>query len=168
MSVDLILSLGDDAMANQFILRFPQGIPGGGSGDDVALRLQPSFDPPADVVGEYEVPYRGMKIMKTSMLDETDKHLTFEVRLDQQWSVFDDLQGWKDMVYNSGTGTGMPQSDTSTTLLVQAMTKDGTTAKSIRYGGVVVKSVKVGTFDHSAAEPILLTLEFIFNTMKFE
>lgn len=167
MAISTILTLQDDQLANQFKITFPGGIPGGGSGDNISLRMDQSFDPPEETVGEYQYFYRGMSVTKPNMLDETDKHFSMQVRIDQQWSVFDDLMNWKELVHNPRWGTGLPFASISTTMIVEAIDNLGKTQKKIKYTGVVLKGVKVETFEHGSSDPSRVTLNFIFQNVEY-
>ena len=64
MSLENIISLGDDQMANNFVLSFPGGIPTGGDADAVSLRMEEAVTMPEDASGEYEIVYQGLKLVK--------------------------------------------------------------------------------------------------------
>ena len=169
--IEQIINLGDDALLNQFRLVFPSGIPFGGTGENIALRMDQSIDLPEETVAVYEYFFRGIKITKASMLDETAKEITFDVRIDSQWAVFDDLNGWKQKVHNPNAGTRLPFALTSTTMLVQMFTGvegEDTPVKQVRFGGVVLKGLKGPALEHGASDPARATLSFIFQTMKYE
>lgn len=168
MSIDKILGLSDDQLSNQFQLVFPNGIPGGGNGELTALRMDQQFDAPEETSSEYTINYKGMTIMKPGMLDETDKHFSCAVRLDQQWEVFDDIIRWKEMCHNPRNGTRLPFAVINTTVLVQALDGANKIVKTIKYGGVVIKGVKVETFDHASTDPSRITLNFMFSTVAYE
>lgn len=163
----VILALQDDQLANQFKLSFPNGIPGGGSGENIALRMDQSFDPPEETVGEYQYFYKGLSVTKPNMLDETDKHITMQVRIDQQWAVFDDLMNWKNLVHNPRMGTGLPFASISATLIVEALDNLSKTQKKIKYTGVVIKGVKIETFEHGSSDPSRVTLNFMYQTVDY-
>lgn len=165
--ISTILTLQDDQLANQFKIIFPNGIPGGGSGDNISLRMDQSFDPPEETVGEYQYFYRGMSVTKPNMLDETDKHFSMQVRIDQQWAVFDDLMNWKELVHNPRWGTGLPFASINTTVIIEALDNLGKTQKKIKYSGVVIKGVKVETFEHGSSDPSRVTLNFIFQNVEY-
>ena len=162
-----MLFLQDDQLSSQFRLSFPNGIPGGGTGENVALRMDQSFDPPEETVGEYQYFYKGIPITKPNMLDETDRHFTMQVRIDQQWSVFDDLVNWKNMVHNPRTGTALPFASVNTTLIVEALDQMGAIAKKIKYTGVVIKGIKVETFEQGSSDPSRVTLNFIYQSVDY-
>ncbi len=168
MSVDRILNSGDDQLTSQFNLVFPAGIPGGGSGENIALRMDQTFDPPEEATGEYELFFQGAKIVVLNMTDETDKHLTISVRLDQQWTVFDDIMNWKEGCYNPRTGTRLPASDTRIPLLVQALDGQKSIVKTIRFTGVQCKNVKITSFEHNGTDPSRLELQLTFAEMNYE
>ncbi len=68
-----IESLNDDAMSNQFDILFTDGIPGGGDGNLLRLRMDKQLDIPERSVEEYIIQYQGIKIPKTSLQEETTK-----------------------------------------------------------------------------------------------
>lgn len=166
--VDRILNAGDDQLNSQFNLVFPAGIPGGGSGENIALRMDQSFDPPAESTGEYEIFFQGIKIPVLNMTDETDKHITLSVRLDQQWAVFDDIMNWKEGCYNPRTGTRMASSDTRIPVLVQALDGQKNISKTLRFTGVQCKEVKITSFEHNGTDPSRLELQLTFVSMDYE
>lgn len=168
MSTDTFMNLGNDQLANQFQLIFPSGIPGGGNNTQICLRMDQSFDPPENTVGVYELIFRGVKIPKTNMLDETTKEFTFDVLIDQQWSVYDDLNNWKMLVYDPIQGTAQAETATRTVMLVQALDGSSTVMKTFRFKGVKLKSIKPGTFDNTSGDPLRVTVTFIFTDFVVE
>jgi hypothetical protein len=159
------MALGNDQVANQFQLSFPNGIPGGGNAQRICLRMDQSFDPPEMVSNVYELIFRGVKIPKTGMLDETTKESTFDVLIDQQWGVYDDLWNWKVLCYDGQNGTALPDAVTRTTFLVQALDGQNNVVKTFRFRNAKCKSVKVGTFDNTSGDPLRVTLILIWTDM---
>jgi len=164
MAIDPILNLQDDQMVNQFKLVFPKGIPGSGNASLVELRMDKTIDMPEETSSTYEFFIRGMKIVKTGMLDETEKTLTFDVRLDQQWGVYDSLITWKRMCHDGQQGTRMPSSVTGTVVLIQALDGQNAVVKTFKLGFVFCKGVKVAAFDNESADPARVTLNLVWNT----
>ena len=165
MNTDNIFLLGDDQLANQFQLVFPEGIPGGGDSQAICMRMDQSFDPPEKTIGTYEIIYRGLKIPKTNMLDDTSKELTFDVRVDQNWKVFDAANNWFRNCYDPVNGIALPDSMTRTTLLVQSLDGNNAVKKTFRFKGVKLKALKVQTFDNSSGDPLRMTMSFIYQDM---
>lgn len=165
-----ILGLNDDQMTSQYQVKFPAGIPGGAGagGDIIALRMDQAVDVPAEVVGEYEYFYKGMKIVKTNQVDETDKHISLQVRLDQQWDVFEALKTWKRMVHEPNLGTKFAWALINTTILIEALDGLNQVTKTVRIGGAVIKSLKITSFEPNGADPSRLELEFVFSTIDYE
>ena len=168
MSSDIILGLGDDQLASQYQVIFPEGIPGGGNGERISLRMDADLDLPEDTVETYDISFKGMKITQTSMTHGMDKKITLTVRLDQQWKVFDDLQKWYKMCYDPLTATAMPDLATRTNILIQTNDASQKIVKTIRLKNAKITSLKIGTFDHTSSDPIKLTLNFIFSDMIVE
>mgnify|MGYP000943454114 FL=1 len=166
ISTDQIMALGDDQMLSQFSLIFPNGIPGGGDAQTVALRMDTTFDPPEESVNVYEIFHKGFKIPKTGMLQEGTKEFTIEVRIDQQWQVYDDLKRWANLSYDHTNGTGFPDAMTRATVIVQAEDRSQSGVKQIVFRGAKPKSDKLPTFDNQSGDPARVQLTFIFVKME--
>ena len=150
MSIDTILNLEDDQLSSQFQVQFPNGIPLGGSGDNIILRMDQSVQVPRESVGSYDFYYKGMKITRPNMTDESEKLLTLNIRLDQQWEVFDDLQNWKRSVYNPITGTRLPLATVSVPVFVQFLDGEGNIIKTAVFNNSVIKEQN--------SEPLKITI----------
>ena len=168
MSINEILNLEDDQMSSQFQVLFSAGIPGGGSGDNIVLRMDQAVQVPWEVVGSYDFYYKGMKITRPNMTDESEKLLTLNVRLDQQWEVFDDLHNWKRSVHNPITGTRLPLATASTTVLVQFLDGSGNIVKTATFTNVLIKELEVTAFEHAGTDPSRLEMVLIFGSLDWE
>ena len=155
-----LLTLGNDQLGHMHELVFPSGIPSGDKADLIALRADQTFDPPEELASTYEFSRHGKKIVKTSTFEETAKEITFEVRLDQQWAVYDDLKTWIDNVLR--IKQDIPLADLRTKIQLDAMDEDKNVIKSIIYIGAVLKGLKIGSFDTNSGDPIRLTLTFAY------
>lgn len=168
ISTDQILALGDDQIVSQFSIIFPNGIPGGGDANTISLRCDSQFDPPEDAVNVYEIFRKGFKIPKTGMLQETTKEFTIDIRLDQQWKVYDDMRAWADMSYDHSNGTALPESMARSTVIVQAEDRTQSGVKNIIFKYAKPKSVKIQTFDNTSGDPLRITVMFIYAVMVVE
>ena len=168
MSTSAIMNLGADQMANQFVVSFPGGIPGGGNKDAVSMRVMGAFTIPNITYDTYDIDYRGLKVTQVSTKEATDKSFPLELRLDQQWEVFDGLKTWLDMVFDPETHIGLPTDAIRTTAIIQAYGRNDEIVKTISFKGVVIKSLQVSAFDPGSSEPSIVTAEFAFFNMFFE
>lgn len=167
-TINEILALSDDQMSSQFQIQFPNGIPGSGSGDNVALRMDQTIDIPDESVSEYTFYHKGMLIVRPNMQDETDKHLLLSVRIDQQWDVFEAIKSWKRLVHDPINGTRLPLASVSTTLLVQALDSSNNVVQTTTFTNVIIKSFKVTAFEHAGTDPSRVELNLIFGTIDWE
>ena len=163
-----MMGLGDDQMASQYGIVFPEGIPGGGNAENITLRMDQQFDPPEDNTTMYEIIFRGMKIPKTSMTHEMTKEAIIMVRIDQTWEIYKDLIAWSHKCYDPINGTALPDSMVRTTMLVQMYDGQGKVVQTFRFRGTKLKGLKVETLDNASADPLRVTLNFIFNDMISE
>jgi hypothetical protein len=168
MSIDLVNSAGDDALTNQFNVIFPTGIPGGGNTDRISLRTDQAVDPPERSINVYEIFHKGIKIPKTGTLDETSKELTFDVRLDQAWGVYDDFAAWLKLCYDFSNAVALPDVMTRTNITIQADDTAGTVIKSLTFKGIKLRGMKIASFDNQTSEPLRLTVNFIWNDFVIE
>ena len=165
ISAERLLNLGDDATANQWSAIFPEGIPGGGDTETISLRMDTTFDPPEEAVNTYDIFHKGYKYSKTGTLQETTKEFTLEIRIDQQWKIYKDLRSWADKVYDHHNGTGLPDAQARTTIIIQAEDRQQKGVFRFKFLGVKPKSNKIGTFDNANGEPIRLTMQFVYIDM---
>ncbi len=168
MSINDVINLSDDQMASQFQIQFPNGIPGGGSGDDIALRMDTSLDIPDETVGEYTFYYKGMKVVRPNMIEESPKELLLTVRIDQQWGIFEDIKNWKRLVHDPINGTRLPTASVSTTLLFQALDGSGNVVQTTTFTNVVIKSFKVTSFENEGGDPSRVEMNLLFGTADWE
>ena len=166
MSIDIIMGLGDDQMANNFVFTLPTGIPGGGNTDLITLRMEESFPMPEDGVGEYEIRYQGLIVLKTSNVETMDKHFTINVRVDSQWEVYDDLKNWKMNCHNNINGTFLSDLATRTTAVVQALDGQKNIVKTFTFKHTKLQKIKVTDFSHTEETPTKLELTFLFGYME--
>lgn len=166
INVETILNLGDDQMASQYSVIFPQGIPGGGDATEVALRCDQPIDPPENTVNVYDIFHKGYKFTKTGMLQDTTKEITLDIRLDQDWNVYDTMETWANMSYDHSNGTALSELLAMSTMIIQAEDKNQDSVKLITFRYVKPKSIKIGSFDPSNGDPMRITVNFVFVEMK--
>lgn len=160
---DTITSLGDDQMASQYTLLFPEGIPNVENPDALSLRLRGTFKIPTESWFVYEVFYKGRKFPKKGMLQETDKMFTVECRLDQGWAIYDDLYAWAQLSYDQNTGESAGDYATRTSMIFRAEDTKQASVRDLLFTGVGVKSLDISEFSYESGEPIYITMELIFN-----
>lgn len=163
---DELLVAGADSLKSQFEVLFPGGIPGGGNSIAISLRMDETFDPPEHGVQIYEIFRKGQKIPKAGGAEEVDKMFTVNVRLDQQWGVYDSLNNWKERVYNSETGTPGQSPGMRTTVEVVSLDENNFPIRRIQFTGVFISKIKVQEFDNQSADPQKLECTFHFARMK--
>jgi len=161
MSLDQILNLGDDQIQSQFSVEF-SSIPGGGDPVTISLRMDQEFDPPARETGTYEIWYQGQKIVKTSVVDATEKMFTLNFRIDQEWKTYSALSKWYSMVYDEEEGTAQEDAVTRTSFICTAYGPNKTPKFRMKYKKVKIKKLKVGTFNNQEGEPLRAEAEFIY------
>lgn len=166
MLIDQIANLGDDQMASQFEVVFPQGIPGGGDGTRLGLRMDQAFQVPEKTVGRYDVRYRGLQIPKTSNVDGTTKEFSLSFRVDQNWGVYDDLKRWRDLVYDDRNATSGSEAETRTTVIVNHYGTDNQIKKQWTFTGVKLFSMNTTESSHESEDPLRVECNFIFFKMN--
>ena len=163
---DLIGTIGVDQLQTQYNLVFPEGIPGGGNADLITLRADTSFTPPERTVGSYDVYHKGVKITRTNMVQDMTKEFTVEIRLDQQWEVWDSLNSWMKMIYDFETGTALGEIPVRTIMMLQALDVQNNVTKTFSFLGVKIKSIGFSNgFDNQGTDPVRLSVIFVFDDM---
>lgn len=160
--IEYIESLNDDTLANQFNILFPEGIPGGGDGRLLTLRMDKALDIPERSVEEYNIQYQGIKVPKTSLQEETTKEITLNFRLDGNWQVYRALNNWYKLVFNESNGSGGSEASTRVPMLFNSFGAQKQLIFSMRFNGVKIKKIKLETFDMSSAEPARVEAVLIY------
>lgn len=162
-TVDTIYGLGDDQRASQFIARF-SNIPGSTNDiKNVSLRIDQSFDIPGITSGEYEFFHKGEKIVRSSMVNEQDKHLSLQVRVDQEWEVFDDLYAWKKICHDPATTSkGEFAERFCSVLSIDMLNHNNESAKLFELRYCELKEITISSVDPASNDPTRLTLNIIF------
>lgn len=168
MSIDKILTLGDDAHLNQWQAVFPDGIPTGGDSESIVLRMDQTFSLPAEVIYKYDINFKGAIIPKTGRKEDTEKTLTVSVRVDQQWQVFDDLRAWLKAVYDPSTNTAMPDLLVRTPIAVQMLDGNNAVVKTLLFTYSKITNIKITDADNSSGDPFRLELSFIYGDLEVE
>lgn len=164
VNIDNVLFLADDAMTSQYSLIFPEGVPGGGNAEQISLRMNKEFTMPEITWYTYDIFDHGFKVPKKGMLQEVDKSsLQVQVRIDQQWEVFDALWNWGQLSYNQNTGEGGGDAEFRTTLLVIAEDTKQQPIKTFRFKGVGIKGFAIDAFNMESGDPLYVTLTLIWN-----
>lgn len=168
MSIDRILSLGDDAHSNQFQITFPAGIPTGGDSESITLRMDQTFSLPEEIIYKYDIDFKGVKVPKTGRKEDTDKLITVSVRIDQKWLVFDDLRAWLKAVYDPQTNTAMPDLLLRTPIAVQMLDGDNSVVKTFLFSYSKIFALKVTDADNSSGDPFRVEIQFIYGDLEVE
>lgn len=181
MSIEQLLLLSDDQIVSQYSISFNDGIPGWpGDTEEITFRQDQSFDPPQRVTGTYENWYQGQKIVKTNVVEETDKTFTIAFRCDQGWKIYDAFDAWFKRTYNEEDGTSAPDENiilnpegSRTDMTVKFFGSNKTTnldnpIKTFIYKGTKIKSIKPTELSHENGEPLRIECEFIYHKQTTE
>ena len=163
ITTDEIFELGDDQASSQYSISFPDKIPNSENTAGLVLRLRGAFKIPTESWYTYDVFYKGMKVPKKGMLQETEKMITVEIRLDQQWKVYDDLRAWAQLSYNQNTGESQGDYNTRIDLLFTAENTKQEAVRTIRFKKCGIKSMDISEFNYETGDPTYITVELIFN-----
>jgi hypothetical protein len=168
MAVDLnlnqLMALGNDQIMSQFIIRFPNGIPGSAVNPKLlSLRMDQAFEIPEKTIGTYELHFQGLKVVKNSVTDGTEKKFTVSFRLDGNWQVWDALEAWYDKTFDDILGVSSPEQDVSTTMTVDFYANKNVSIKTFTFTGVRIFALKPGGTDPASGEPMRCEAQFLYH-----
>jgi hypothetical protein len=169
MSIDNSLQLANDQLASQFEFQILSGpAVSTNAGGLITFRMDGDFDPPEEVVGTYDIVYRGQKTTKTNMTEQTTKEFTTAIRIDQKWEAYKALKAWKTAVYDANNGVGGGNTGTSIlgTIAIAAFDHTGARQKTFKFIDSRPKSIKVETFSNGSEDPSRVTVIFIYRQME--
>ena len=150
----------DDQMANQFEVIF-LGIPVLNF-EELKLRMDRSFDIPERSVTKVDINYQGVKIPKLVAQEETDKTITLNFRLDENWMVYNTLNIWYGKTNHPKTGAMKKTDDRTTTLVFRTFKKNNENSRTILFKYVQIQSIKLTEFDHTSNEATRVECKFIY------
>ena len=166
MPIDTVAQLNDDQQNTQYEIRFPNGIPFSTLTPEeinlFTLRSDESFDPPEKSVGTYSIMFRGRKIEKTNLTEESAKEYTISFRLDQQWLIHDSLQDWLDQIQNNTTGGEQIDLSTRTDIDINVFNMNDVHIRTHRYRYSKIRALKISTFEHQGDTAMRVECTFIF------
>ena len=166
--INIVTALQDDQMSNMFQVLFPEGVPGGGEGLTLALRMDQQFDIPNRTLTQYNVEYQGIVIPKTAAKEETTKNFTLSFRLDQNWLVHKFLNDWFELNFNERESTYKSEADTRVPMLFQALGPDRAVKKQIKYENCKLFDLKPTTMDHTSGDPVRIEGQFLYSNQLVE
>lgn len=179
MAVDLdmlnLIDLTGDQISSQFIIKFPQtsffsglpNMPAGFSAREVlSLRMDQSFDPPGREMGQYDIYFQGLKVSKSSPVDQSGKEFSLSFRLDENWILYQSLNAWYRYCFDDIRGVSAPDKTTRTIMYLDTYGVSENPVYRIEYHGVRIKSLKLGSFDPSSGEPVRVESGFTFFYQK--
>jgi hypothetical protein len=167
LNLNQLMALGNDQIVSQFIVRFPNGIPGSSVNPKLlSLRMDQSFEIPQRTHGTYEIFFQGLKVVKNSVVDQTDKKFTLSFRLDGNWQVWDALNKWYTKTFDDITGVAAPEQDVSCTMLVDFYANKQVAVNTFTFSGVRIVSIKPGNTDPTSGDPMRCEVELIYH--KYE
>jgi hypothetical protein len=162
MSTDVIFGRGDDQLISQFDVSFPGGIPTGGGGENISLRVDLGFTFPEQSVGTYDIHKKGMVVTKTNTQTTTSKQFPLEWTVDQDWVTFDDMKKWADSVYDPIKGVALPESSVRGTLLVSMLDTQNNVKKKVRFKNCKPINYTLTGLDNAGSDPLRCTMTFIY------
>ena len=170
MSIETLVSLGSDQVTSQYEIIFPNGIPGAPGADllKVTLRQDQTFPWPSREVGTYDIHYQGQKIVKTSVVEQTDKAFTIAFRLDEDWAIFNYFNAWFKKCYDEFYGTADNEANTRVPMVIRELGSLKQLKKTATFHGVKMKSIKPSDNDHGGGEAMRVECGFIYYYSTFE
>lgn len=168
MAIETIYAMGDDAHQNLFQISFNNIAPFFPQSPETILTRIQNFTIPGTGSDTYEVHYLTQVIEKPSTKINYTKEFSFDIRVDQNWLVYNGFKLWKNAVANSYTGIiGQDNiaSNNRTDVTVWPLYPDGTSIPGFNhwaFKGAYVKTLGDVTFDMTVGEPIITNVTFGF------
>ena len=154
----------DDQMSNQYEFYF-LGTPVLNI-QEISLRMDKSFDIPKRSVTKVDINYQGVKIPKLVAQEDTDKTLTLNFRLDQNWMIYNTLNIWFGKTHNHFNGSMKKTDDRTVTILFRTFKNNKEDSRVFLFKNVQIMSIKLSEFDHTSNEPTRVECEFIYTDME--
>jgi hypothetical protein len=105
-SIDTILSLGDDALSQEWEIILPP-FPGAIDATSTALRIT-DLTLPEISIGTYNIDYKTQSFTKPNGKITTPHTFDFTFRIDKFWQVYQGLENWLNFIGNNDSGIMSP------------------------------------------------------------
>lgn len=168
MSIEQILQLGDDAIANSWEIILPP-FPGAIDPISTALRIT-DLTIPGISVGNYDIEYKTQKFTKPNGKITTTNTFDFTFRIDKYWKVYEGLENWLNLIGNNESGimspdvvTGLPSLIRIPIDVIPIDSNGVVTKKGWSFTGCWLKELDGVTFNQSGT---VLTAKATFDFIK--
>lgn len=100
--IDILATLGMDALANHFQMVIPVVTQLGASVANLNMRIL-TTEIPEKTMGTYEITKRGKKMQRPNGISEQSHEVPFSFRADKYWTCYNALTNWHNFIQNSQT-----------------------------------------------------------------
>lgn len=101
-TIDILASMGTDALANHFQIVIPNVSQLGGAIANINMRVL-TVEIPEYTIETYEIYKRGRKMTRPNGVMGFDPTVTFTFRNDKYWQCYNSLMNWMQFVQNNQT-----------------------------------------------------------------
>lgn len=171
INLEKLRSVGDDALANEFDINWPSGIPGFGFLDALSIRTQ-TVNIPNQTVGTYEVWYKSRKLEKRSNQNQTPTEFTFTLRIDKNYLMYAGLSAYMNTYNNQIADTTLPDilvggfDIARFPMIVQNIDVNGfPTATGFTFLGCFIKDIGTIAYDQTSGEPLTVDITVSYYRM---
>lgn len=174
MAIEEIFRAGDDALSNHFQIGIdPLSL--FGLDDRVRIRTT-QVDIPEQSVGTYTVDYKSQRFTKPNGKIETTNEMSFTIRLDKYYTLYEGLYAWWAFISDPETGAmaedvGAIGGDTDirTDLTVTPIDSNGViTGRGWKFHKAFPTSVPGPSFSQESGDPITLSITMNFLKMTLQ
>lgn len=102
-SIQTLRKLGTDAFSNLYDVFLP-AVPGVTGEEGIEFRIKNFSIPDTPAPTTYDIHYKTMKIAKLGAKIEVENELSFPLRVDRNWAVYNYFLAWKKLGSNQETG----------------------------------------------------------------
>jgi hypothetical protein len=167
VSIETILNLGDDSLANSFEIIIPT-FPGALDVNNTILRVT-KFEVPKVGVNTYKVDYKTQTFTKPNGKNATPNELTFDFRIDKYWKTYEGFENWKNIILSDDTGIMSPDVSIGSASLIRVPidvipvdSANVPTKKGWTFTGCFITDLTGVGFDQSNGEPLTATVTMNF------
>lgn len=100
--IDVLATMGEDALGNHFQVVIPAIDKLGNAVANLNMRIL-GVTIPEKTINTYEIVKRGRKFERPSSLDENNKDVEINYRIDKYWNCYNSLMNWSQFIQNNET-----------------------------------------------------------------
>jgi len=167
-NIQVLRNLGTDAFANLYDIFIP-AVPGITGVDGLEFRVRNFSIPESPRAGVYDIHYKSLKITKINSKITVENELSFPLRVDRYWAVYNYFLAWKKLGINQETGVVDEDLIPKVPIIVKSSDNSNNPTGGIwTFSNFYPIAIEGFDFDWESEDPVEVTIAGIYDLFAEE